>query len=407
MPEYSANLSLPDGPQIPCYGEGPPPPGYIQLVPSPPAALPAAAAQQQDITAAKQGIISRRTTEQDKCAVEAILRLYGWRPLWGPRPRSLEKALSRSALAGNEPLVRALLSAGAVIYKPNLPTASSAMHEAVRGPNPALSLLLLEHGYESAFRQARERGAAAEEAVGAARGEVKRLLAATDRNRCTPLHLAARAGVADLMTDFLYLGAEIDPVDVFGRTPLHMAARYNREEAIACLLDHEADPGMVDEVLWQGLAPENAAELGDWEFIKRTLAHACEEKERRDGTIKKKDEGSEHDHAPANAAKWGLSDSGKRVRAGVAVGGNRLARGAGTETLSSSAWRPVPKASTETAPLNLPATFLEPSRRPVRQRPPSITLSPQFMEWKRTCETLQEEHRRQRERDRRAEIPLN
>jgi len=293
------------------------------------------------------------------------------------------------------------------------------MHEAVRGPEPGLALLLLDHGYASAFRSARGSGSADEDAAVAAAAEVKRLLGATDRNRCTPLHLAAGAGAADLVEDFLYLGADADAVDVFGRTPLLMAARYQREAAMACLLDHGADAGMIDEHLWRGLDPAMVAELGDWPFVKQTLEQACEEKERRDGLSMKtsdnastdgkgQSKGREYDpgvdHTPQATGK-NLPSSRKQSWARATVGAERFSRRATPGTPLSSDWYSLSQPGPKTAPLNIPVTFLEPSRRPVRHLGPSVLLSPQFESWRRTCEKLQDEYRQQRERDRRAEIP--
>ncbi len=46
------------------------------------------------------------------------------------------------------------------------------------------------------------------------------------KTRCTPLHVAALHGNNHLVTFLLNKGAEIDPRDVFGRTPLHFACTH-------------------------------------------------------------------------------------------------------------------------------------------------------------------------------------
>ncbi|KAK1762992.1 hypothetical protein QBC33DRAFT_599147 [Phialemonium atrogriseum] len=378
-----------------------------------------------------------RTAEQDKEALEAVLQVHGWRRLWGPRPRTLSRALGRAALAGNEALVRALLDAGAAICELSPAGPRSAVHDALRGPEPGLALLLLDHECESAPRSAQSAatGVSAEEVADA---NVKRLLGGRDANRCTPLHLAAGVGATDVVGELLYLGAEVDAVDVFGRTPLHMAAKYRREEAMACLLDYQADVGMVDDHLWLGLEPEEAAELGDFTFVRQTLLHAVEEKNAREkkGMMTDGDEDGNTENGPEKhqtervypvpdqslqAMEKVLARPGRQAwRVGDGYGRrNRQLSGPLTldprvtpghpATPSLSPWPSIPQICPRPSPSTSSSSHLQhgnPSpRRAARKLPPSIAFSPQYVEWRKTCEKVQAEHRQQKERNMRAEIP--
>ena len=58
----------------------------------------------------------------------------------------------------------------------------------------------------------------------------------------TALHLAARDNDAELVKLLLDHGAEVDPVDTFGNTPLWRAVFAAGEDTIRTLLEHGADP---------------------------------------------------------------------------------------------------------------------------------------------------------------------
>src|SRR5207253_1097924 len=78
-------------------------------------------------------------------------------------------------------------------------------------------------------------------------------------------------------TFILFHGAEVDAVDNYGRTPLHMAARYGRTETVRMLLDCGADPSRINEDLWLRVAnEENRNELFGsynlvWGLLERVL----------------------------------------------------------------------------------------------------------------------------------------
>ena len=65
---------------------------------------------------------------------------------------------------------------------------------------------------------------------------------------CTgsPLHISAYAGDLESLGEDLEEGYEINGVDAWGRTPLHLAAEYNWQEAARILLAKGADPKIQD-----------------------------------------------------------------------------------------------------------------------------------------------------------------
>ena len=62
--------------------------------------------------------------------------------------------------------------------------------------------------------------------------------------RQTPLHLA---GGAETARALLERGARLDAVDKLGNTPIHLAARYQRVEVLAVLLDWGPDYSLLDK----------------------------------------------------------------------------------------------------------------------------------------------------------------
>src|SRR5258705_7677781 len=63
----------------------------------------------------------------------------------------------------------------------------------------------------------------------------------------TPLHIAGHRGNVEFAKALLDAGADIDPINVYGNTPLWVAIRYRRRtnpdgSLIRLLLDRGADP---------------------------------------------------------------------------------------------------------------------------------------------------------------------
>jgi ankyrin repeat protein len=127
-------------------------------------------------------------------------------------------ALHRAAQRAAEPLVRALLSAGARPI-PAGALARTPLHSAISlsiAESDALPIvhLLLATGMSVSVR---------------------------DLEGVTPLQLAARCGMVNLASFLLELGAPADDCDITGLTPLHEAAMRGQEGMCRLLVAHGAD----------------------------------------------------------------------------------------------------------------------------------------------------------------------
>jgi ankyrin repeat protein len=88
------------------------------------------------------------------------------------------------------------------------------------------------------------------------RNEPESLNAPWGVKRCTPLHMAARRGNADVIQALLDEGAEIEFRDSAGETPLRRAVNCNKVEAARLLLARGANPDSEDS---KGLSVSRAA----------------------------------------------------------------------------------------------------------------------------------------------------
>ncbi|KAB5584955.1 ankyrin repeat-containing domain protein [Coniochaeta sp. 2T2.1] len=330
------------------------------------------------------------------------------------RDISLSEALRRAALAGKADAVRSLLEVGAEIYEPHpfaTTGSATAIHEALKGPEPELALLLLDYPQERAYQG--DAPPTDDDMDGEAR--VKFLLSVKDGDGRTPLHLAASAGAAEVVREMLRLGAAVDAKDDLGRTPLLMAARYGREGVMDVLLENGANPQLVHGDLWeQAPARARMGELGDYWFVtqcvnkavrrrngeeegeddlhpreKRAGAHQgtrnriWQPSEQEEQEILNRRSPQRHAAGPFQcaAAGFGASIVPGSVRGAGGIYGSRYQRG---EAPSSAGF----------------CTTWNHSVGRHAQRLPDVTMySPVYDAWKKTCQTLQEEHRRQKERN--------
>lgn len=329
---------------------------------------------------------------------------------------SLAEALSRAVLAGKAGAVRALLEAGAAIYEASPSGTINAVHDALRGPEPELALLLLDYPYELAY-QGRQPLRSTDAAAGGGEARARSLLSVTDGDGCTPLHLAASAGAADVVREMLALGAAVDAADGLGRTPLHMAARYGRADAMGVLLEHGADPELVREELWKGAGPKSERELGDCAFTRRAVAKAVM---RRDGV---KDDGEDSRDENAHSYRreqradmhHAAKDSGVRQgneykpppRRSAAASSSTSAGGAGASIVPWTTRNSGTLFSRyHSGPAPSPAGFCtimkNSTGRHARRLPDVSMYSPEYHSWRKMCETVQAEHRRQKQRNAKA-----
>ncbi|OIW28155.1 ankyrin [Coniochaeta ligniaria NRRL 30616] len=329
--------------------------------------------------------------------------------------KSLTEALSRAALAGKAGVVRTLLEAGADIYDGT----TSAVHDALRGAEPELALLLLDYPYERAYQGALS--SAEETLTGEER--VKFLLSVEDKDGCTPLHLAASAGAADVVKEMLELGALVDAADRLGRTPLHMAARYGRVDALDVLLEYGAVAELVHEKLWHGATPKAEKELGDCKFVRQSLTKALM---KRQGQLAKDGEDVERGDLHPKEDIVGTDDGTKDTKdsnddiwqrnEGVSLAG--MNSSSQRRSLASSAGTAIFGASIVPVSIRRPGAMLSRHQRDpgpssagfcaswnhsggrrTRRLPHATMHSPEYDSWRKMCQTLQDEHRRQKERN--------
>jgi len=74
--------------------------------------------------------------------------------------------------------------------------------------------------------------------------------------RCTPLHMAARRGYEEIAAALLDCGAQLDPRDILGETPLRRAVNCNKSGIAALLASRGANLNSVGS---KGLTPKSAA----------------------------------------------------------------------------------------------------------------------------------------------------
>jgi hypothetical protein len=319
----------------------------------------------------------------------------------------LTQGLSRAALAGKLDTARALLEAGADLYESSPCGIVSPIHDALRGPEPQLALLLLDYPCERAYQ--------GDLATLGGEARVRYLLSLQDKDGCTPLHLAASVGAADVVRELVELGAVVDAADKLGRTPLHMAARYGRADAMDVLLEHGAKPELVREELWNRACPKARSELGDCMFVMRGVTKAVM---RRQG-IKAEDLQDEGPSVPAQRVTMNGVANDKEPEAPET--GSPLSRNGAPSRRSASSSNAVsagfgasvePRCVQSTAgTLNKinrgPApntagfcTVLNRSAGRNTRRLPHVSMySPEYDAWRKMCQAVQEEHRRQKERN--------
>lgn len=340
----------------------------------------------------RQGWLNASKSEQEGNNLQSR-----WIAKPAPTKTTPVEGLCQVALEGKYTSVQSFLESGTDVYEiSETGKARSAIHAALRGPDPGLALLLLHYPCQ----QAKMFGsmippAGPPETERRAAARLRFLLSLKDGKGCTPLHLAASAGAAHVAREMLELGADVNALDDLNRTPLHMAARFARAETLAVLLEFGANPAMVKEKLWDIVRPDMKDELGDSAFVLRVVTRAVMKRHTANDKSPLEDDESlrnigwggcggapaTENRTPPRPRVEDESDE-ELARFKRAVRGNVSLAG-----FSPSA-PPVASPSLEGGPLR-PGP-----RLPLRTE--TLRFNPAFRDWKSTCDIVQEEHRRQK-----------
>lgn len=169
-----------------------------------------------------------------------------------------ETPLHRAA-TGEE--VEAALQAGWAVDHPGW-MGGTPLHRAAERGLPEVVLTLIRHGASVNARRPERKDA--------------------------PLHFAAEAQTAALLIQH---GAEVEPLDWSGRSPLHWAAQFGRPDVAALLIEHGAE---VHRPADDGATPLHWASQEGHAEVVRVLLRAGAEVDRRDG----------HGRTPLHRAAW-------------------------------------------------------------------------------------------------------
>ncbi|MEO1133839.1 MAG: ankyrin repeat domain-containing protein [Cyanobacteria bacterium J06639_1] len=97
-----------------------------------------------------------------------------------------------------------------------------------------------------------------------------------DRDRLTPLHVAARAGDCDIARLLLERGADVNARSRWGETPLHVAIRAGQSRTVALLLESGARVGATTAFPHCDTALHLAAKRGDIASTRILVKHGAD-----------------------------------------------------------------------------------------------------------------------------------
>lgn len=151
----------------------------------------------------------------------------------------MDAALMFAALEGDLSVSKILLEHGARVHQMG-PGQDTPLHRAIRSGNKELVTLYLDYGAD---------------------------LYALRDGGISPLHEAAEFGFGEIAGELLIRGkANLDQPDMEGRTPLHLAALWNHEEAAKVLLETEARVDVPD------VSGRTALHLAAWEGHRKLVS---------------------------------------------------------------------------------------------------------------------------------------
>ncbi|KAK4227333.1 hypothetical protein QBC38DRAFT_196595 [Podospora fimiseda] len=220
-PFYSPPTS--NTPQPSLYS--PPPRNTQPLIPPPFYSPPSAQVRSQ--------LPLRLAPYQESLQLQKLLSRYRWKTYYGPKPRTLTHALRKASLWGDRPFVLSILATYAAEIWGSYH--NTCVHEALRGPKPEIAFDILNWFERKS-------------------GDIKWVLNSQDKETgVTPLHVAAECGVEVwIVRKLVEMGAELDKQDLIGRTALLMGCRYRRTKVVKGLVEIGAEwMGIMRGDLWE------------------------------------------------------------------------------------------------------------------------------------------------------------
>ncbi|CAK7236085.1 hypothetical protein SCUCBS95973_009485 [Sporothrix curviconia] len=371
------------------------------------------------------------TPAQVLAVLDSVFVRHPWKRTWGPWPPNLDVALRTAALNADKPLVHALLDAGAPIlytdrYAAIKSREGSVLHAALRGAAPELADEIV--GVFWGRLAANPSSFSTQDAC----KQVAALVDARDGQGCAPLHIAAEAGAAEAVIQLLQRGAEVDAVDNWRRTALHMAARYGRRAAAEVLVAAGADtvhllpPPSSSEDGKDELAPmwadalrrgragaEQLAVLGDHRVVTELVSSIVADMGGRGAQGEYHRGDSKGDvkqpmvKPSSTTAKIVAEASSSSSSASPTLGDNMFRHGTSRPKKAPAFCAPEPFAlgPAEASSIMAQQPVLHPWRTPHVPRNGSLTTTPAYGVWREGLETMQAEHQSQRSRNERDEIP--
>jgi ankyrin repeat protein/Zn-dependent protease with chaperone function len=136
-------------------------------------------------------------------------------------------------------------------------------------------------------------------------------MAAKDRQGCTPLHYAAKAGANDIVERLVSNDANVNPKNVRGETPAHLAVLHNHQDTVRLLLSKGVEVSSI----------YLAAYVGDLAKVKSCIAKGVRA-EAQDGS------GLTPLHAAAGAGQRAIAEF--LISQGASVNASAVPEGLGT-----------------------------------------------------------------------------
>lgn len=193
---------------------------------------------------------------------------------------AVRQAMSEAIQYRHESIVREIVASDVYAEEPQNQGGSSALRAAVREGAMECAQVLIDYGAKADIHSAAGLGdiAKLKELVRQDASSVDRL----DPNHgMKPIHFAARNGRLAIIELLLEKGVSIDSLDRHGSTPLHYAIYYDHLRLAKWLIERRANVGIKDDVF--GRTPLHIAALKGWRPIASLLLDKGADANAQDG----------------------------------------------------------------------------------------------------------------------------